>query len=105
VAELRRHHEAFKRACEADHPDEAIAAQKRSSRCNRQACALEINLLLAEMGEVEMVEELEKLAFEQRLSRLEAHGSRLPQPASAAIAELSPDSHAPATAPQANSRG
>jgi hypothetical protein len=73
VSEMRRHHETFKTACEADHPDESIAAQKRNSRSKRQACALEINVMLAEMGEVGMVEQLEKLAFEQRVLQLEEH--------------------------------
>lgn len=100
VAELRRHHETFKTACEADHPDETIAAQKRNSRCKRQACALEINVVLAEMGEVGMVEQLEKLAFEQRVLQLEAHLAQVAAPAATPIAALAPTPAAPAAGPR-----
>lgn len=71
VADLKRHHRAFKTACEADHPDDAIAAQKRGSRSSRQACSLKINVVLAEMGELTVIEEIQKLGFDQRIEKLE----------------------------------
>ena len=36
-------------------------------------CALEIDLLLAEMGEVDLVREIQALAFGQRIKRLERY--------------------------------
>jgi hypothetical protein len=98
VAELRQHHEAFKRACEADHPDEDIAEKKRGARCGRQACALKINVVLAEMGEVALVEEIQKLALEQRMQRLEAHLART---GNAAPLSMAADSHDPPVRPRA----
>lgn len=67
--ELRREHENFNRASD----DSARAEEKREFRQRRQSCALRINVLLAEMGEIELVNELEKLSFDRRIRRLEEY--------------------------------
>ncbi len=86
VAELRKHHEQFKVACEDDRHDATLAAVKRESRCTRQACALKINVLLAEMGELDLVEQIQKLAFERRIEKLDAYIGRTIEILPAAIA-------------------
>jgi hypothetical protein len=46
---------------------------KRDFREQRQACVLWINVLLAEVGEVDLVNELQKMSFERRIQRLEEY--------------------------------
>ena len=70
--ELRRHHEGFQQAS-ANESDPALAAEKRDCRQQRQSCALWINVLLAEIGELELINELEKLSFDRRIERLEEY--------------------------------
>ena len=69
VAELKRQHEGFLRASE----DSNLAQEKRDFREQRQSCVLWINVLLAEVGEVDLVCELQKMSFERRIERLEEH--------------------------------
>jgi hypothetical protein len=69
VAELQRQHEGYVEA--SDNP--ALAAEKRDYRNQRQACVLWINVLLAEVGELELINELQKLSFDKRIQRLEEY--------------------------------
>jgi len=69
VKELRRHNGIFHSVSREENPD--LAPQKRDALRNRQACALQINVVLAEMGQVDLVEELKKLAVGRRIERLE----------------------------------
>jgi hypothetical protein len=69
VAELTRQHEGFVRASE----DAKLGNEKRDYREQRQACMLWINVLLAEVGEVDLVNELQKMSFERRIQRLEEY--------------------------------
>lgn len=46
--------------------------EKRAYRLARQGTLLEITVVLAQLGEVELVEELERLPFEKRIERLES---------------------------------
>jgi hypothetical protein len=46
--------------------------EKRGHRLARQGTLLEITVVLAQLGEVEVVEQLERLPFERRVERLEA---------------------------------
>jgi hypothetical protein len=69
VAELKRQHEGFLRASE----DSSLGHEKRDFREQRQACVLWINVLLAEVGEVDLVCELQKMSFERRIQRLEEY--------------------------------
>lgn len=73
VAELRRRHEGFEDACARDWASPEHASRKRESRRNRLACALQINVVLAEMGELDLVEQMEKLSFERRIGKLEEY--------------------------------
>jgi hypothetical protein len=47
--------------------------EKRAHRLARQGTLLEITVVLAQMGEVELVEHLERLPFEKRIERLRSH--------------------------------
>ena len=67
VSELRRLHEGYVRASE----DPDLANEKKELRQQRQSCVLWINVILAESGELDFVNELEKVSFERRIERLE----------------------------------
>ncbi|MCP3978785.1 MAG: hypothetical protein GY716_05575 [bacterium] len=71
VQKLRDTHETFERASRKDITLPEVAEAKRQSRRKRQACALQINVVLAEMGELDLVDEIKKLAFGRRIERLE----------------------------------
>jgi hypothetical protein len=71
--ELRRLHEAFDLATENEWSNPTLAAEKREYRQERQSTALQINVLLAEMGELGLVNELQKLSFERRIQRIEQY--------------------------------
>lgn len=73
VSELRRQHEGFERASAQEWSNPALAVEKRKFRQNRQACVLQINVVLAEMGELDLVNEIQKLSFERRIQRLEEY--------------------------------
>src|SRR6185295_10477938 len=68
VSELRRQHEAYQRASSNEQ-----AAEKKDCRQQRQSCTLWINVLLAEIGELDLVNEIEKLSFDRRIERLEEY--------------------------------
>ncbi len=67
--ELRMHHEGYQQASEKPSASE----DKRACREQRQSCVLWINVLLAEIGELDLINELEKLSFERRIKRLEEY--------------------------------
>ena len=71
VPELKGHHMAFNEAKDAVDAKGKLAEIKRTSRTKRQGLTLEIDLLLAEIGEVELVRELQSVAYGQRIKRLE----------------------------------
>jgi DNA repair protein RadA len=73
VAELRSLHENFQRASKNAWLNPALASEKRDYRQQRQSCFLWINVLLAEEGEVELVNQLKKLSFDRRIRRLEEY--------------------------------
>jgi hypothetical protein len=71
VGELRAHHEAFKRACDAANVDPSAGNDKREHRRRRHACSLQIEATLAELDELDLAREVQRLAFEQRIAKLE----------------------------------
>jgi hypothetical protein len=73
VAALRMHHEGFERASADEWSNPTLASEKRKYRQNRQACVLQINVVLAEMGELDLINEIQKLSFERRIQRLEEY--------------------------------
>lgn len=73
VRELRRLQESFQRISENEGSGNVTAADKRECLRARQDCALQISVLLAEMGEVDLVEQLRKMAVERRVERLERY--------------------------------
>jgi hypothetical protein len=73
VTALRHYHEGFERASADEWSNPALSTEKRKFRQNRQACVLQINVVLAEMGELDLVNEIQKLSFERRIQRLEEY--------------------------------
>lgn len=78
TAYLRRFHEGFEKASAEEWSNPSLALEKRKFRQNRQACVLQINIVLAEMGELDLVNEIQKLSFERRIQRLEEYLANLP---------------------------
>jgi hypothetical protein len=72
VDELRSYHEDVQRVSGKGFNLPA-AAEKRDHRQQRESCLLRINVLLAEEGEVDLVDQLKKLTFERRIRLLEEY--------------------------------
>jgi hypothetical protein len=72
VEELGAHHEAFQRLAGSDEDRPEEAASRKLHRRARQDASLKLNVLLAEMGEVQFVDELQRLPFEGRLQSLKS---------------------------------
>ena len=70
VADLQRQHDGFVHASANEWSDPSLAAAKRDFRQQRQTCVLWINVLLAEIGELDLINELQKMSFERRIQRL-----------------------------------
>jgi len=70
VDTLAAHHGEFQKYSGGDDEGPEDAAQRKLHRRGRQEASLKTNVLLAEMGEVQMVDELQRLPFEGRLLRL-----------------------------------
>lgn len=68
VVELEKRHVAFERMVAAW--GQQAVVERRRLRADRQATMLELNLLLARLGEVGLVEELEKASFERKIQIL-----------------------------------
>jgi DNA repair protein RadA len=73
VSELRLQHEAFVHASANEWSNPSLSSAKREFRQQRQSCVLWINVLLAEVGEVDLINELQKMSFERRIQRLEGY--------------------------------
>ena len=82
VSDLKLQHEAFVHASENEWSNPSLTSAKREFRQQRQSCVLWINVLLAEVGEVDLVNEIQKMSFERRIERLEEYISRPSEPVS-----------------------
>jgi hypothetical protein len=71
LAELVQLHERFERAEQNE-----AAAEKRAARRAREAAALEVNLLLAELGELQVIEELRRSPMRDKIGRVERYLAR-----------------------------
>jgi hypothetical protein len=78
VAELAQHHQAFQ-DCDGDRS--AVAEERKRHRRARQNAALRANVLLAEMGQVHLVDEIQRLPFDGRIQRLRDFMASLEQEA------------------------
>lgn len=70
VSELRQHQEELRRISDSARAASDNGAAKRECIRLRQSCSLQIEILLAEMGEVELVQEVRKLGIDPRIARL-----------------------------------
>jgi len=73
VPQLKEQHLAFDEAKDAVDTSGEMAQIKRVARTKRRELALEIDLLLAEIGEVDLVHKLQSVAFGRRIKRLERY--------------------------------
>ena len=73
VSELRRREEEFEHTVAevASHP--ALAAEKRQRRQSRQQCLLQIMVMLAELGEVNLIHKIQRLPFKRRIQKLDEY--------------------------------
>jgi hypothetical protein len=70
LEELKKRHEGFERCAAEEWRDPALAEEKREHRQARQVVALKIEVVLAEMGDLEVVEHMQKLPFARRIEQL-----------------------------------
>jgi len=68
VRDLQQHHHRFQEIAAEEDPE--LAGEKREALRQRHACVLQINLLLAEMGEVDLVERTKRLGLDRRIEQL-----------------------------------
>ena len=73
VVELRCQHEELERASAGAALNPELATEKRRRRQLRQRCYLQVVATLAEMGEVDLINRIQRLSFRQRLKRLGDH--------------------------------
>jgi hypothetical protein len=78
LAELRRLHKSFENASQDEEQNPTHSSEKREYRQRRQGCVLGINVLLAEIGELDLINELEKLSPGRRIQRLEEYLASTP---------------------------
>jgi hypothetical protein len=76
IGDLRQQQEGYERASSGWTED--AAEEKKRLRQARQDTLLQINVVLAQLGEVELIHEIEKLPFERRLDRLGAFLAETP---------------------------
>lgn len=69
--DLRHQQESYERASSGWTED--AAEEKKRLRQARQDTLLQINVVLAQLGEVDLIHEIEKLPFERRIDRLDAY--------------------------------
>ena len=70
MQDLRAHQEGYEKASSGWSEDSA--EEKKRLRQARQDTLLQINVVLAQLGEVDLIHEIEKLPFERRIDRLAA---------------------------------
>lgn len=70
VEELHRYHDYYEKLVSSGWNDPEFNEKKKTYRKARQDASLKINVLLAELGEVELVEQIEKLPFDRRIDQL-----------------------------------
>lgn len=79
VDALEEHHSKYQRYENGKDGESGRAQNRKLHRRGRQDASLQLNVLLAEMGEVQMVDELQRLTFDGRIKRLRSYLSSLAQ--------------------------
>jgi hypothetical protein len=70
LAEFDEHHGAFRRSANGDGERPEDVADRKRHRSARQKVAFKIDMLLAEMGEAQLVDRLQRLPFDSRIKEL-----------------------------------
>lgn len=73
VADLKDSHEAYELATTEESTNPSAAEDRRFYRQARQDTQLQINVVLAELGAVEVVHEIQRLSFDKRIERLKEY--------------------------------
>ncbi len=73
VADLKDSHEAYELATTEESTNPSAAEDRRFYRQARQDTQLQINVVLAELGAVEVVHEIQRLSFDKRIDRLKEY--------------------------------
>lgn len=73
VADLKDSHEAYELATTEESSNPSAAEDRRFYRQARQDTQLQINVVLAELGAVEVVHEIQRLSFDKRIERLKEY--------------------------------
>jgi hypothetical protein len=80
VNDLKGTHQEYERISTQEWASAALDEKKREIRQKRQRCALEIEVVLADQGESELVETIQKMPFDQRIETLEQFIVRVSRP-------------------------
>ncbi len=75
--DLKKQHDSYEYASANEWSDPSLSIEKRKYRQTRQDCALQINVLLAEIGDVDFVSDLQKLSFERRIESIQEYISKI----------------------------
>ncbi len=81
LTELKKQHLGFEKATAGFWEEPEATQRKRQYRVERQETAMRIHVLLAEMNELEMVETIRRLSFEDKIAALEEFLDRCRRPA------------------------
>ena len=81
LTDLQKQHLGFEKATAGFWEEPEATQRKRRYRVERQETAMRIHVLLAEMNELEMVETIRRLSFEDKITALEEFLARLRPPA------------------------
>jgi hypothetical protein len=73
VSELRRLHEELENASAGATLNAGLSNEKRQRRQLRQQCFLQIIATLAELGDIDLINNIQRLSFRQRIKRLREH--------------------------------
>ncbi len=71
LEELKRQQFLFKRATLEDWYSQSDSSEKKRFRKDRQQVMWRLNVLLAELGQMELIQEIKNLVFEKRIERLQ----------------------------------
>ena len=77
VDEFHSQHQSLRHADELPPSDPERESLRRECRKGRQTCALQINVLLAELGQLDLADEIRKLGYERKIQRLEHYISEV----------------------------
>jgi len=73
VRELQHQEKEIERTLAATGSKPALETERHQRRQLRQRCNLQITVMLAELGELDLIQKIQKLSFKRRISKLEKY--------------------------------